>query len=69
MVVTYVFIGLFVANYIIDVLIGEDEFKSWMTSSTYFLILIWQAFNRSNPGCGGLIVVTVTYMGNPEIFP
>ena len=25
MVVTYVFIGLFVANYIIDVLVGEDD--------------------------------------------
>ena len=54
MVVTYVFIGLFVVNYIIDVLIGEDEFKSWMTSSTYLLILI-ENFNRCI-GCGGLIV-------------
>ena len=68
MVVTYVFIGLFVANYIIDVLIGEDEFKSWMTSSTYLLILM-AALIGVMPGCGGLIVVVVTYMGNPEVFP
>ena len=68
MVVTYVFIGLFVANYIIDVLIGEDEFKSWMTSSTYLLILI-AALIGVMPGCGGLIVVAVTYIGNPEVFP
>ncbi len=68
MVVTYVFIGLFVANYIIDILIGEDEFKSWMTSSTYLLIII-AALIGVMPGCGGLIVVAVTYMVNPESFP
>ena len=48
MVVTYVFIGLFVANYIIDVLVGEKTFISWMKSSTYILILIKMHFDRCN---------------------
>ena len=40
MVVTYVFIGLFVANYIIDVLVGAETFDSWMKSSAYIVILL-----------------------------
>ena len=68
MVVTYVFIGLFVANYIIDVLVGEDTFKLWMKSSTYLVVLL-AALIGVIPGCGGLIVVAVTYIGNPEVFP
>ena len=67
MVVTFVFLGLFIANYIIDELVGEDQFKSWMNSSTYMVVLI-AALIGLMPGCGGMIVVAVTYMTVPD-FP
>ena len=67
MVVTFVFLGLFIANYIIDELVGEDKFKSWMNSSTYVVVLI-SALIGLMPGCGGMIVVAVTYMSIPD-FP
>ena len=67
MVVTYVFIGLFFANYIIDVLIGEDEFKAWMTSSLYIVVLL-SAILGLMPGCGGMIIVAVAYFEIPN-FP
>ena len=67
MVVTYVFIGLFFANYIIDVIIGEDEFKAWMTSSMYLVVLL-SAILGLMPGCGGMIVVAVAYFEIPN-FP
>ena len=40
MVITYVFIGLFIANFIIDIVIGPETFDSWMTSSSYIVILL-----------------------------
>ena len=40
MVVTFVFLGLIMANYIIDEMVGEEKFKSWMNSSTLSLIHI-----------------------------
>ena len=40
MVVTYVFIGLFVANFVIDVVVGSETFDSWMMSSTNLVIFI-----------------------------
>ena len=40
MVVTYVFLGLFVANYVIDVVVGADTFDAWMTSSVYLVVLL-----------------------------
>ncbi len=67
MVVTFVFFGLFVANYIIDELVGEDKFKLWMTSSTYVVVLI-AALIGLMPGCGGMIVVAVAYIDIPD-FP
>ncbi|MAW21219.1 MAG: hypothetical protein CMD16_02345 [Flavobacteriales bacterium] len=67
MVVTYVFIGLFVANYIIDVLIGEDTFHSWMESSAYVVILL-AALIGVTPGCGGMIAVAVAFITIPN-FP
>ena len=67
MVVTYVFFGLFVANYIIDILVGEETFNSWMTSSTYILIFI-AALIGVIPGCGGMIAVAVAYISIPN-FP
>ena len=67
LVVTYVFIGLVVANYIIDVLVGAETFDAWMTSSTYVVILL-SALIGVTPGCGGMIAVAVAFITIPN-FP
>jgi len=67
MVVTYVFIGLFAANYIIDVLVGAETFDAWMTSSAYIVIFL-AAIIGVTPGCGGMIAVTVAFITVPN-FP
>ena len=67
MVVTYVFIGLFVANFIIDVLVGAETFDTWMKSSTYIVILL-AALIGVIPGCGGMITVAVAFITIPN-FP
>jgi hypothetical protein len=67
MVVTYVFIGLFVANYVIDVLVGAATFDSWMKSSVHLVILI-AALIGVTPGCGGVIAVAVAFITIPN-FP
>ena len=67
MVVTYVFIGLFVANYIIDILVGAQTFNLWMTSSAYVVILL-AALIGVTPGCGGVIAVAVAFITIPD-FP
>ncbi len=67
MVVTYVFIGLVVANYIIDVLIGPEQFDTWMQSSAYVVVLI-AALIGVTPGCGGMIAVAVAFITIPN-FP
>ncbi|MAZ00991.1 MAG: hypothetical protein CMP58_02210 [Flavobacteriales bacterium] len=67
MVVTYVFIGLFFANYIIDVLVGAETFDKWMRSSEYVVVLL-AALIGLTPGCGGMIAVAVAYMIIPD-FP
>jgi len=67
MVVTYVFIGLFFANYVIDVLVGAETFDTWMTSSEYIVVLI-AALIGLTPGCGGMIAVAVAYIIIPN-FP
>ena len=67
MVVTYVFIGLFVANYIIDVLVGAETFDIWMRSSVYVVILL-AALIGVTPGCGGVIAVAVAFITIPN-FP
>ncbi len=67
MVVTYVFIGLFAFNFIIDVLVGAEAFESWMKSST-FVVVILAALIGATPGCGGMIAVAVTYITVPD-FP
>lgn len=61
MVIFYVFIGLFVANFIIDVLVGAETFDRWMTSSA-FIVVILAAFIGFAPGCGGMIAVAVAYI-------
>ncbi len=67
MVVTYVFIGLFIANYIIDVLVGAETFDAWMTSSA-FVVVILAALIGVMPGCGGMIAVAVAFITIPN-FP
>lgn len=67
LVVTYVFIGLFAFNFIIDVLVGAEAFESWMKSST-FVVVILAALIGATPGCGGMIAVAVTYITIPD-FP
>lgn len=67
MVVTYVFVGLFVANFIIDVLVGAETFNTWMTSSPYAVVLL-AALIGVIPGCGGMITVAVAYIAIPD-FP
>ncbi len=61
MVVTYVFIGLIIANYIIDVLVGAETFDKWMTSSPYLVVLL-AALIGVLPGCGGMIAVAVAFI-------
>ena len=67
MVVTYVFLGLVVANYVIDVLVGAETFDAWMTSSTYIVIFL-AALIGVMPGCGGMIAVAVAFISIPN-FP
>tara|TARA_B100000214_G_scaffold280916_1_gene210522 strand:- start:857 stop:1963 length:1107 start_codon:yes stop_codon:yes gene_type:complete len=67
MVVTYVFIGLIFANYIIDVIVGADIFDKWMKSSVYIVILL-AALIGFIPGCGGMIAVVVAFISIPD-FP
>ena len=67
MVVAYVFIGLFVANYIIDVLVGAETFDEWMTSSAYIVVFL-AALIGVMPGCGGMITVAVAFITIPN-FP
>tara|TARA_B100000900_G_scaffold239029_1_gene203123 strand:- start:9436 stop:10542 length:1107 start_codon:yes stop_codon:yes gene_type:complete len=67
MVVTFVFVGLFIANFIIDILVGAENFDSWMTSSSYLLVLI-AALVGLTPGCGGMISVAVAFIVIPN-FP
>jgi hypothetical protein len=61
MVVTYVFIGLFITNYIIDVLVGAETFDAWMTSSVYVVVLL-AALIGVTPGCGGMIAVAAAFI-------
>ena len=67
MVVTFVFVGLFISNFIIDIIVGAETFDSWMSSSSYALILI-AALIGLTPGCGGMISVAVAYIVIPN-FP
>ncbi|AHC14024.1 putative manganese transporter [Salinispira pacifica] len=67
LVVFFVFIGLFVANFIIDVLVGPERFDAWMTSSAGVVVLI-AALIGVTPGCGGMIAVAVAYTAIPN-FP
>ena len=67
MVVTFVFVGLFISNFIIDIVVGAETFDSWMSSSSYALILI-SALIGLTPGCGGMISVAVAYIVIPN-FP
>tara|TARA_B100001057_G_scaffold294761_1_gene294863 strand:+ start:3782 stop:4891 length:1110 start_codon:yes stop_codon:yes gene_type:complete len=61
LVVTYVFIGLIVANFVIDEIVGSEIFDSWMSSSAYIVVLL-AALIGAIPGCGGMITVAVAYI-------
>ena len=66
LVVTYVFIGLFITNFVIDILVGAQTFNEWMSSSSYIILIA--AFIGAIPGCGGMIAVAVAYITIPN-FP
>lgn len=66
-VIVYVFIGLFIANYIIDILVGPETFDAWMTSSAFIVVAI-AGIIGATPGCGGMISVAVAYLTFPN-FP
>ncbi|MBE50831.1 MAG: hypothetical protein CMP51_03980 [Flavobacteriales bacterium] len=68
MVVTYVFIGLLVSNFIIDDLIGEDKFNLWMESSAVYVVILLSAIIGVMPGCGGMIVVASAFLAT-DSFP
>ena len=67
MVTSYVFIGLFIVNFVIDVIVGPEAFNSWMTSSAFAVVLI-AALIGITPGCGGMIAVAAAYTTIPN-FP
>lgn len=67
MVVTFVFIGLVITNFIIDVWIGVDRFNQILITSGFVVVLI-AALIGVTPGCGGMIAVTVAYITIPN-FP
>ena len=67
LVVTYVFVGLFVANFVIDILVGPERFDAWMTSSAAVVVVL-AAFIGATPGCGGMIAVAAAYTIVPN-FP
>ena len=67
MVVTYVFIGLLAANYLIDVVIGVDRFDKLMNSSEHIVVFL-AALIAVTPGCGGMIAVAVAFITIPN-FP
>lgn len=61
MVTVFVFIGLFIANFIIDILVGPEAFNAWMSSSAFAVVLI-AALIGFTPGCGGMIAVAAAYI-------
>ncbi|NRA66150.1 MAG: arsenic efflux protein [Pseudobacteriovorax sp.] len=67
MVVAYVFMGLFIANGIIDIAIGPERFDVWMASSAFSVVLI-AALLGVLTGCGGMIAVAAAYVTVPN-FP
>ena len=69
MVVSYVFIGLVLSNYVIDEMIGVEKFELWMQSSAVFIVVLIAAMVGLAPGCGGMIIVATTYLNNIDHFP
>lgn len=60
-VIVYVFAGLLIANYVIDILVGPETFDAWMTSSAFVVVII-AALIGATPGCGGMISVAVAFI-------
>tara|TARA_B100001248_G_scaffold261939_1_gene255125 strand:- start:10233 stop:11330 length:1098 start_codon:yes stop_codon:yes gene_type:complete len=69
MVISYVFIGLVLSNYVIDVIIGVEKFELWMQSSAIFIVVPIAALVGLTPGCGGMIIVATAYLNNIDYFP
>ncbi len=67
MVISYVFVGLVVANFVIDILVGEEQFMSWMNESA-MVVVVLAALIGVTPGCGGMIAAAVAYVTIPN-FP
>ena len=67
MVTVFVFVGLFIANFIIDIIVGPEAFDAWMNSSAFAVVLI-AALIGFTPGCGGMIAVAAAYITIPN-FP
>jgi len=61
MVITYVFVGLIVANFFIDIVVGPEKFNNWMSSSRIIVVII-AALIGATPGCGGMIAVAVAFI-------
>lgn len=66
-VIVFVFAGLLLTNYIIDILVGPETFDAWMTSSAFVVVAI-AAIIGAAPGCGGMISVAVAFLAIPN-FP
>ena len=45
----------------IDVIVGPDQFKEWMSSSALLVVVI-AGLIGATPGCGGMIAVAVAYI-------
>ena len=67
MVISYVFLGLIIANFLIDVVVGPEAFNTWMSASSSLVVLL-SALIGVTPGCGGMIAVAVAYITIPA-FP
>ncbi|GEK90717.1 putative manganese transporter [Alkalibacterium kapii] len=66
-VIVYVFAGLLIANYTIDILVGPATFDAWMASSAFVVVAV-AGIIGATPGCGGMISVAVAYLAIPN-FP
>ncbi|MEM1422553.1 MAG: putative manganese transporter [Planctomycetota bacterium] len=67
LVIFYVFVGLTVANYVIDELVGPERFDAWMEGSAFVVVVVC-ALIGATPGCGGMIAVAAAFATIPN-FP
>ena len=67
LVIFYVFISLFMINFLIDYIIGPESFDAWLMTGSIFIVFI-AAFIGALPGCGGMIAVAAAFVSIPS-FP